>query len=221
MLRGDNLGREDFDAMIQIINQNDSYTFKLVLYISSREWLVRIWMASSARHRELLFKVTSYLVSYCKIQRSNNSTSTSAAFALRSYNHIFQKVICQEMYPTEWNCIDAFNSCQRKIEELHSLTKGDLRALEARFDLLHFIKRKCQETESSHEICIFSWVFSWDINLLFVLHDLTLIPNPKYVHITNGLICNYQVEDEEAILYLRFALKDSSILVTRHVPELP
>ena len=223
------LGQEDVDALLQILNQEDtSFSFSLATSLSSSRLFI-ILIESYFRFRSnqnLLITISNVLVSDCKLPGVSYPV-TSISTIINAYLIVFEELVCREdTMSSLQDCMDKLILCQPKIEQLHTMAKGDYKAMEASsFFHNNLVELKCLETKNSH--CEVTWKY----RLLGLAHVLVKVRDSCLIHCSDtthevvspecstenvnssiilGLESYSLIEDDKAVNYLHLSLKDSS-----------
>ena len=97
----------DYVALSQLINDDDfSFEASIALMIHFSFSKKKLGLISASR----------VLVSHCEVQ-DYNSTRLHSEGVIRGYSFLLQDVICQEEFPTEWNCMDVISLCLPIIDK--------------------------------------------------------------------------------------------------------
>ena len=96
----------DYVALSQLINDND-YSFDASITLINNFSFSKKSFISASR----------VLVSHCEVQ-NYNSTRLSTGDIEHGYIRLLESVICQEEFPTEWNCMDVISLCLPIIDKL-------------------------------------------------------------------------------------------------------
>ena len=177
---GPGLDNDDYVALTQILNHDDfSFEASIVLLLNHNQ----PQNLSSAAH---------VLVSHCEVQ-DYNSTRLDASYIIKGYTYLLEYVICQEEFPTEWNCMDVISLCLPYIDKVSSSYFDE--------DFNDFIMKKYLEMGSSDDI--------------FWKHSLRVYCyNNMFTHIftpfSRGLESYVNSTYDMAIRYLHVALEDTS-----------
>ena len=203
----ENLSQEDID---EILAQGDTFPYSLSSGLSFR-------IRSS---QSLRIAAANTLVSYCELP-GYISPLPNISYIIYAYLKAFELICREDSY-----CVEKMILCQPKIEQLHTVAKGDYKAMEASSffhdKLIDLIRLKNSNLES--EYCRVSWKYPLLglAHVLVVLRDkcLTYCRDPTHeikcsVEMVNssiilGLESYSLIEDDEAINYLHLSLKDSS-----------
>ena len=208
----ENLSQEDID---EILAQGDTFPYSLSSGLSFR-------IRSS---QSLRIAAANTLVSYCELP-GYISPLPNISYIIYAYLNAFELICREDSY-----CVEKMILCQPKIEQLHTVAKGDYKAMEASSffhdKLIDLIRLKNSNLEiQSSEYCRVSWKYPLLglAHVLVVLRDecLTYCRDPTHgieiecsaekvnLNIILGLESYSLIEDDEAINYLQLSLKDSS-----------
>ena len=225
----EDLGQEDVDALLQILNQEDtSFSYSLATSLSSSRLFI-ILIESYFRFRSnqnLLITIANILVSDCKLPGVSYPV-TSISTIINAYLIVFEELVCREdIMSSLQDCMDKLILCQPKIEQLHKMAKGDYKVMEASSSFHNnLVELKCLETKNSY--CEVTWKY----RLLGLAHMLVMVRDSCLIHCSDathevvspecstekvnssillGLESYSLIEDDEAINYLHLSLKDSS-----------
>ena len=143
----------DYFALTQIVNHDDSFSFEASIALMLNLYFTRQNLSSAAR----------VLVSHCEVQ-DYNSTRLNTYDMIQGYTTLLQHVICQEEFPTEWNCMDAISLCLPLIDKLFDLSVP-LLYIDVGFSC--FILKKCRETGSAYNFCESIWKHSLYIYIAY------------------------------------------------------
>lgn len=234
------VSKEDFDALTQILDQNDAYSYSLATSLSSNRMFVSVilgtldtpvWLSSWNRHsgrlhyQNLLKTAANILVHDCEIPGLNYPMS-SIFKVITAYIVSFEEIVCKDAAQLG-ECMDKLILCQPKVEQLHLAARGDRKAMEASSQFHNnLVELKCLETHSTHEVCAAAWKY----RLLGLAHMLTSVRNECLKHCEKesgelvskgcssslntstmvGLEMFSLMEDSKALRHLRLALQDGS-----------
>ena len=178
---------DDFVALTQIVHDNDFFSFEasiaLMLYFPSGQQN----LSSAAR----------VLVSHCEVQGYNCSRFHDNVI-VKGYTNLLKHVICQEEFPTEWNCMDVISLCLPIIDKLIDLSVHQYFVI----DFSHMIMSKYLEMASPHSIWDSTWKHSLRVYAFKGVYKFT----PFSLGLNFYLYSNY----EKAIHSLHVALEDTS-----------
>ena len=172
----------DYVALSRLINDDD-YSFEASIAL----------MVHFSFSKKSLISATRVLVSHCEVQ-DYNSTILYTEDILRGCAILLERVIRQEEFPTEWNCVDVIILCLPIIDKfIYSAYAGH------RFR--DFIVRKYLEIGSSHK----TWDSIWKHSLHVYAHRFIAF------HAFHGGLYNYvRSYYDEAIQCLHEGLGDIS-----------
>ena len=122
----------DFDVLTQVVKHDDSFEFSFEASIAL--------MLHFPSCQQNLSPAAGVLVSHCEVP-DYNFTKLNTYDIMQGYFNLLKYVICQEEFPTEWNCMDVISLCL-PIIELFDLTI-----------INRLIVSKCLEKGSSHNSC--------------------------------------------------------------------
>ena len=169
----------DYVVLSQLINHDD-FSFEASIAL----------MIHFSLSKKSLISASRVLVSHCEVQDYNSTLRTGNI--LRGYTNLLKYVICQEEFPTEWNCMDVISLCLPIIDKFI-----DSGYLSHRFS--DFIVRKYLEIGSSHK----TWDSIWKHSLHVYAHSNLV----SFSAISRGLLHSSYYE---AIHSLHVALEDTS-----------
>ena len=164
---------DNYVALSQLINHDD-FSFEASIAL----------MVHFSFSKKSVISASRVLVSHCEVQGYNSTLHTGDI--IHGYNYLFKRVICQEEFPTEWNCMDVISLCLPIVDKFIDSGFADP-------DFCDFIVRKYLEIGSSHK----TWDSIWK-------HSLRAY-NYKFVSISalyRGL--------DKAVHSLHEALEDTS-----------
>ena len=141
--------------------------------------------------KKSLISASRVLVSHCEVQDYNSTLHTGNI--LRGYTNLLTDVICQEEFPTEWNCMDVISLCLPIIDKF--IDSGY-----PNYHFSDFIVRKYLEIGSSHK----TWDSIWKHSLSVYAHNNLV----SFSAISRGLL--HSSHYEAIIYFLHMALEDTS-----------
>ena len=137
------------------------------------------------------------LVSHCEVQGYNYSRFHDNVI-VKGYTNLLQYVICQEEFPTEWNCMDVISLCLPIIDKLIDLSVHQY----FYYRISHMIMSKYLEMESPHSIWDSTWKHSLRVYAFKGVYKFT----PFSLGLNFYSYSNY----EKAIHSLHVAMEDTS-----------
>ena len=173
----------DYVALSQLIN-DDEYSFDASIAVITHFSFSKKSLISASR----------VLVSHCEVQ-DYNSTTLHTGDIIKAYTNLLGGVICQEEFPTEWNCMDVISLCL-PITDKFIDSGGHTGHL-----FRDFIVRKYLEIGSSHK----TWDSIWKYSLRVYAYNCVW-----FVSFNGGLIYYLHSSYDEAIHSLHVALEDTS-----------
>ena len=176
----------DYVALSQLINHDD-YSFEASIAV----------MIHFHFSKKSLISASRVLVSHCELQ-DYNSTILHAGYIIYGYAILLKKVICQEEFPTEWNCMDVISLCLPIIDKFIDSDYVDFH-YNIYYSFNDFIVRKYLEIGSSH---IKTWDSIWKHSLRAYVESSGLY------RVLNDHYDWYSYD--EAMDFLHVALEDSS-----------
>ena len=176
----------DYVALSQLINDDDS---------SFEASIALIVLDHSSFSKKSLISASRVLVSHCEVQ-DYNSTRFSTEDIFLSYGKLLELVVCQEEFPTEWNCMDVISLC------LPIIDKFIYSCLYRCIYISNFIVRKYLEIGSSHK----TWDSIWKHSLRVYLYSYL----SSFGDIRRGFIDYLRSDYDKAIHFLHEALEDTS-----------
>ena len=176
---------KDYVALTQIVDQDDSFSFdaSIALIINFPCGL------------QILKPAVLFLVSRCEMQ-GYSYTRLSTYDIIQGYIKLLKYVICQDIFTTEWNCMDVISLCLPIIDKFIDLSVH----LFVDIDFSRLIMRKYLETGN---ICDSIWKHSLHVYALF--GTFTPLHN-----ISRGLEFYSDSDYDKAIHSLHEALEDTS-----------
>ena len=173
----------DYVALSQLINHDD-FSFEASIAL----------MIHFSLSNKSLISASRVLMSQCEVQ-DYNSTRFHKVNILLGYGYLLDYVICQEEFPTEWNCMDVISLCLPIIDTFIDCGYAD------RFS--DFIVRKYLEIGSSHK----TWDSIWKHSLrVYAHHNYFFSFRAFYGGLDKYLHSSY----DEAIHSLHVALEYTS-----------
>ena len=172
----------DYVVLSQLINDDD-FSFEASIAL----------MIHFSFSKKSLFSASRVLMSHCEVQ-DYNSTLRYTGDIVQGYTYLLEDVICQEEFPTEWNCMDAISLCLPIIDKFIDSGYAD-------HYLSDFIVRKYPEIGSSHK----AWDSIWKHNLRVYARNFFTSSAFR-----RGLIFYLHSNYEKAIHSLHVALEDTS-----------
>ena len=173
----------DYIALSQLINDDD-YSFEASIA------LIIFFRFSKKSH----ISASRVLVSHCEVQ-DYNSTILHPKDILHGYAYLLEDVICQEEFPTEWNCMDVISLCLPIIDKfIYSVHAGQ--------HFRDFIVRKYLEIGSSHK----TWDSIWKHSLRVYAYFFSLHFSALWRGLNDYSYSSY----DEAIHSLHVVLEDTS-----------
>ena len=146
----------DYVALSRLINDDDS-SFEASI----------AFMVHFSFSKKSLISASRVLVSHCEVQ-DYNSTLLHTTDIVRGYTNLLYDVICQEEFPTEWNCMDVISLCLPIIDKLIDSAFADHR-------FSGFIVRKYLEIGSSLETGDPIWKHSLRVYAYYNLVSFTAL----------------------------------------------
>ena len=168
----------DYVALSQLINDDDS----------SFEASIAMMIHFSFSKKSLISSASRVLVSHCEVQ-DYNSTRIHTVYIIHGYVYLLLGVICQEEFPTEWNCMDVISLCLPIIDKFIDSGYPDYRFSD-------FIVRKYLEIGKT-------WDSIWKHSLRVYAHSNLVLSSA----ISRGLLHSSYYE---AIRFLHVVLEDTS-----------
>ena len=224
------VGKEDYDAIVRVLNQGTNFSHSLAASLSSRRFFVTSMVGKlhlfskdqndgMKHYHDLLHIVAKILLSDCEVQGSY-IPYTSVATAIKAYTLTFDEIVCVGSALDDdilLDCMKKLILCQPKIEQLHFMGRGNFEAMEASSYFHQLVELKCMETEYLHSVCDSAWKY----RLLGLAHVLVTVRNQclEYCqdcrrHVNTSLVFGLEsyslLEDYEAIKHLHMALNDHS-----------
>ena len=132
----------DYVALSQLINHDD-YSFEASIAVMIHFYFPKKRLISASR----------VIVSHCEVQ-DYNSIRLQSKDIIQGYTNLLEYVICQEEFPTEWNCMDVISLCLPIIDKFIDSDHAGNRFSD-------FIVRKYLEIGSSHK----TWDSIWKHSL--------------------------------------------------------
>ena len=172
----------DYVALSQLINHDD-FSFDASIAV----------MTHFSFSRKSLISASRVLVSHCEVQDYNSTLHTG--YIVLGYTYLLTDVICQEEFPTEWNCMDVISLCLPIIDKFIDSGSAGCR-------ISDYIVRKYLEIGSSHK----TWDSIWKL-------CLRVYANRHFVSSSafhTGLIWYTFSSYDVAIRDLHVALEDTS-----------
>ena len=170
----------DYVALSQLINDDD-FSFEASIAL----------MIHFSVSKKSLISASRVLMSHCEVQ-DYNSTLWYTGDIVRGYTNLLEDVICQEEFPTEWNCMDVISLCLPIIDKFIDSDYAGHR-------ISDFLVSKYLEKGSSHK----TWDSIWKHSLRVYAYNL--FPFGAFYRGLN----DYSSHDE-AIHSLHLALEDIS-----------
>lgn len=138
------LGQDDIDEILQILSKNDAFSQDLSSSLSRVH-----------SNQNLMNAIADTLISHCK-RPGHSFPSNNISTTIYAYNTLFEGLICRANSSLQ-DCMDKLILCQPKIEELHTMAKGDYEAMEASsFFHDNFDRWKCLKMKNSR--CVHSYL---------------------------------------------------------------
>ena len=106
------MDNDDYVALTQIVHYDDDFFFEAAIAL----------MLNFPSGQQNLSSAARVLVSHCEVQGYNYSRFHDNVI-VKGYTNLLQYVICQEEFPTEWNCMDVISLCLPIIDTADT---GDL-----------------------------------------------------------------------------------------------
>ena len=170
----------DYVALSQLINHDD-FSFEASIALMTYFYFSKKSLISASR----------VLVSHCEMQ-NYNSTILHTEDIIHVYTILLEDEICQEEFPTEWNCMNVISLCLPIIDKFI-----DSGYASHRFS--NFIVRKYLEIGSSHK----TWDSIWK-------HSLHVYAHSNLVMFRAFRRALLHSSYDEAIHSLHSALEDTS-----------
>ena len=170
----------DCVALSQLINHDD-FSFEASIAVMIHFSLSKKSLSASR-----------VLVSHCEVQ-DYSSTMLRSEDIIKGYTSLLEDVICQEEFPTEWNCVDVISLCLPIIDKFI-----DSASDYSNHRFSYFIVRKYLEIGSSHK----TWDSIWKHSLRVYAYNFVSLRGLK-----DYLYSRYEVK---ALHYLHLSLEDTS-----------
>ena len=175
-------------ALSQLINHDD-YSFEASIALMIHFYFSKKSLISASR----------VLVSHCEVQ-DYNSTRLHTKYIILGYAYLLERVICQEKFPTEWNCMDVISLCLPIIDKFIDSARDY-----AGHRFSDFIVSKYLEIGSSHK----TWDSIWKHSLRVYAGSVDVYFG-TLIAFWRGLNIYFHSYYDMAILYLHVALEDTS-----------
>ena len=180
---------DNYIALSQLINDAD-FSFE-----ASIEMMIHFSFSKKS-----VISAARVLVSHCEVQDYNSTLLLPIEDIIQGYTNLLQYVICQEEYPTEWNCMDVISLCLPIIDKFIDSGYPDNHFSD-------FNMRKYLEIYigSSHKIWDSIWIHSLRV---YAFHFVSF--SALYYRGLKNYLYLYSRDEVEAIHSLHVALEDIS-----------